>query len=60
MRTSDVYDDKKTNEKFEVEIDKTYNKLKNLTSKLKILQSKLENLKQILKLSNFMTEFRFI
>ena len=59
MRTSDVYDDKKTNEKFEVEIDKTYNKLKNLTSKLKILQSKLENLKQILKLSNFMTEFRF-
>ena len=60
MRTSDVYDDKKTNEKFEVEIDKTYNKLKNLTSKSKILQSKLENLKQILKLSNFMTEFRFI
>ena len=60
MPTADVYDDKKTNEKFEVEIDKTYNKLKNLTSKLKILQSKLENLEQILKLSNFMTEFRFI
>ena len=38
---------------------KLCNRLKYVTSKLKILKSKFENLKKLKKHSNFMSEFQF-